>query len=275
MADAAVAVFGVVAVQELLGPGPGVVDVVEPVGHGQVVLDGLEQRLGERVVVADPRREYDARHRPAAGCRPARGRACCPVVGVQAGGDLVGGERGGEHVDDLAGVSVSSPPHPPPPGEDVHGQYSLYLSWVFGPRSSVMSHDHRSPGLRKRNHQNPDLRLRPARGDHTALPHSVNAADMSDALTEIGSAHATPGALGSRERPLTPPATCDPGPPNPGQPGRAPTGCRPAPRRRRRGRPRAGRRAPGRASRRRSRARRCGRSRWSRGRRRVRRRRRA
>ena len=54
-AEPAVAVLGGVAVQELGGPLAGVVDGIEPLGVGQVVLERFEQRLRERVVIADLR----------------------------------------------------------------------------------------------------------------------------------------------------------------------------------------------------------------------------
>ena len=54
-AEPAVAVLAGVALQELGSPLAGVVDGVEPFRVRQVVLERFEQRLGERVVIADLR----------------------------------------------------------------------------------------------------------------------------------------------------------------------------------------------------------------------------
>jgi hypothetical protein len=46
------AVDVVVVLEELRTEGPGVLDGTEPVGECRAVLEGIERRLGERVVVA-------------------------------------------------------------------------------------------------------------------------------------------------------------------------------------------------------------------------------
>ena len=54
-ADAGVAVDVVVVVEEPLAEGSGVVDGPEAAGEGRAIFEGLEVRLGVRVVVADVR----------------------------------------------------------------------------------------------------------------------------------------------------------------------------------------------------------------------------
>ncbi len=82
--DAAMAVFGVVPREERPAKSDGRVDAGETAGESRVVLQGLELRLGERIVIGDLGAAQRARD-PEVGEQLRGTLAChrCPTVGVQ------------------------------------------------------------------------------------------------------------------------------------------------------------------------------------------------